>query len=71
MVLTVSDNGMLESDEQLEKLSVPMQSEKSEGLGLGLSIARRIIESYDGSLTFTRNKPSGLGVTVRFPIVEG
>lgn len=71
VVLTVSDNGMLETDEQLEKLSVPMQSEKSEGLGLGLSIARRIIESYDGSLTFTRNKPSGLGVTVRFPIAEG
>ncbi len=71
VVLTVSDNGMLETDEQLKKLSVPMQSEKSEGLGLGLSIARRIIESYDGSLTFTRNKPSGLGVTVRFPIAEG
>lgn len=70
ILLVVSDNGTIETDEQLEQLSVPMQSEKNEGLGLGLSIARRIIESYDGTISFARNEPCGLKVTVKFPLTE-
>ncbi len=68
IVFTVSDNGPITSDEDIEKLLVPMRSEKSEGLGLGLSIARKIVESYDGTIEFARNIPRGLKVTVKFPL---
>ncbi len=68
IVFTVSDNGPLSSDKDVEKLKIPMRSEKGEGLGLGLSIARKIVESYDGTIEFERNIPHGLKVTVKFPL---
>ena len=68
IVFTVSDNGPLSSDKDVEKLMIPMRSEKGEGLGLGLSIARKIVESYDGTIEFERNIPHGLKVTVKFPL---
>ncbi len=68
IVFTVSDNGPLSSDKDLEKLQIPMRSEKGEGLGLGLSIARKIVESYDGTIQFERNNPHGLKVIVKFPL---
>ena len=68
IVFTVSDNGPLSSDKDVEKLMIPMRSEKGEGLGLGLSIARKIVESYDGIIEFERNIPHGLKVTVKFPL---
>ncbi len=68
IVFTVSDNGPLSSDKDVEKLKIPMRSEKGEGLGLGLSIASKIVESYDGTIEFERNIPHGLKVTVKFPL---
>ncbi len=68
IVFTVSDNGPITSEADVEKLSVPMRSEKNDGLGLGLSIARKIVESYDGTIEFARNIPHGLKVTVKFPL---
>ena len=68
IVFTITDNGSLSSDEELERLSQPMHSSKSDGLGLGLSIVRKIVESYDGTIDFSRNIPRGLIVTVKFPL---
>lgn len=69
-VVTVADNGNIDDENALEPLSKPMFSEKSAGLGLGLSIVRRIIDSCDGTLKFTLNKPNGLKVIVTLPIVQ-
>ena len=59
----IADNGPALSDEQFEKLGKPIQSKKSDGLGIGLSIALSIIESHGGHLTFSRNQPNGLIVS--------
>lgn len=69
-VITVADNGNITDETALEPLSKPMFSEKSAGLGLGLSIVRKIIESCDGTLKFTLNKPNGLKVIVSLPIEQ-
>lgn len=59
----IADNGPALSSEQFEKLGKPVQSKKSDGLGIGLSIALSIIESHGGHLTFNRNQPNGLIVS--------
>ena len=69
-VVTVADNGNIDDENALEPLSKPMFSEKSAGLGLGLSIVRRIVDSCDGTLKFTLNKPNGLKVIVTLPIEQ-
>jgi CheY-like chemotaxis protein len=38
--------------------------------GLGLSIVRRVVERCGGSIRVTPAEPSGLTVTMRFPLVE-
>jgi two-component system C4-dicarboxylate transport sensor histidine kinase DctB len=49
--ILVSDNGPGMSDSSLEKVFDPFFTTKPEGLGLGLTISKRILESYGGSLT--------------------
>ncbi|MDF2153107.1 ATP-binding protein [Vibrio sp. CAU 1672] len=49
--ILVSDNGPGMSEEALAKVFDPFYTTKPEGLGLGLTISKRIIESYAGSLT--------------------
>lgn len=61
----VSDNGPDVTDETLARLTDALSSEKPEGLGLGLGIARNILEQHGGTLRFTPNRPAaGLTATV-------
>ncbi len=62
--IIVSDNGPKLDDAELENLKEPLRSTKMSGLGLGLSIVKRISERYGGHVDFIRNKPSGLSVAV-------
>lgn len=62
--IIVSDNGPTLDDSELENLKEPLRSTKMSGLGLGLSIVKRISERYGGHVDFIRNKPSGLSVAV-------
>lgn len=62
--LTVQDNGPRISDEQFERLSRPVASEKIEGLGLGLSISRVIAERHAARLEFVRLPAGGLSVSL-------
>lgn len=69
-LLTVSDNGPGLSDEELAALAKPLASAKSEGLGLGLSIVRGILEAHGARLEFTRNTPSGTCAAVSIPLTD-
>ena len=62
--ITVSDNGLEISDDTLLNLREPLKSTKIGGLGLGLSIVKRISEAYEGHVEFAKNIPTGLKVTV-------
>lgn len=66
--LVIEDNGPLQTRAALDRLAVPLVSEKSGGLGLGLSIVRKLIESYGGRIAFELASPTGLKVLVTLPV---
>ena len=57
----VKDNGPALSDEQFDRLFHPAVSSKPQGLGLGLSLCRLIVERHSGRLSFQR--AAGYGLT--------
>lgn len=64
----IEDNGPRLSDEAFARLSMPLTSEKPEGLGLGLGIARSIAEAHGGQVTFVRLATCGLAAHFALPI---
>lgn len=60
----VSDSGTGISPERMETLFEPFRSSKKEGLGLGLSICRSIVEAHHGRIWAENNV--GPGTTVYF-----
>lgn len=67
--IDVRDNGPVVTKETLERLTMPVSSEKPEGLGLGLGIARVILEQHAGTLRFRSNAPEpGLTASVSLPL---
>lgn len=66
--IVVDDNGTGVSDEDLDKLFVPNFTTKSSGTGLGLSICRSIIESCNGTITYSKSFAlGGACFTVKLP----
>ena len=68
---TVCDQGRGLTDDAAIRLFEPFFSTKADGMGLGLSTSRTIIESHGGRIWITPN--SSMGVTARFilPINQG
>lgn len=65
--LTVSDNGSGISEENKVKIFEPKFTTKSSGMGLGLAMVKNIVESCDGSITFSSKLNKGTIFKVKFP----
>lgn len=65
--VTVSDRGPGVSDGDLERIFEPYFSTSSGGTGLGLPIARRIVEEHGGSIAATARPGGGLAVRMVLP----
>jgi signal transduction histidine kinase len=67
--LSVSDRGAGIPEDRLKEIFEPFYTSKAEGMGMGLSIARTIIEAHDG-LTSARNRDhGGASFRIRLPLV--
>jgi PAS domain S-box-containing protein len=64
--VAVSDRGMGLSLDKLDKIFEPFYTTKGEGLGMGLSICRSIIEAHGGRLWAENN--AGAGATFYFTL---
>jgi two-component system sensor histidine kinase HydH len=67
VVLTVMDSGTGLPEGVGERIFEPFVSTKESGLGLGLSICRRIVEAHGGTLTAANRLTGGAIFTIRFP----
>lgn len=65
--LRVTDNASPISPDLLVRLNDPVVSLKSDGLGLGLSIVRSIVEGHFGKLSFCQSLTGGLEVRILLP----
>ena len=68
-IITVADDGG-GTRETVERLNRGLGSTKAEGLGLGLSIVRGILEAYGGRLAFSARRQGGLVARVTVPVRE-
>ena len=65
--ITVTDTGAGLAGPELERMFEPFVSSKAEGLGMGLSINRSIVEAHGGHIVATRNRERGLTLRVTLP----
>jgi len=67
VMITVEDNGFGIAEDTKSKIFEPKFTTKSSGMGLGLAMVKNIIETYNGSITFTSQLGKGTTFTVAFP----
>lgn len=66
-IITVEDNGVGISKENTPKIFEPKFTTKTSGMGLGLGMVKNIVETYNGSITFTSEENKGTIFTVTIP----
>lgn len=66
--LTIQDSGIGIPPEDMDKLFDPFFSTKEGGIGLGLSIAHRIIDQHHGKIEAESNSGKGTRFTLSLPI---
>ena len=71
MTVEVLDTGAGISEDIAAQLFQPFITSKPGGMGIGLSISRRIIRSHGGDLTVRKNEAGGATFTFTLPMIEG
>jgi signal transduction histidine kinase len=59
VIVSVADTGTGIRKQDVDRIFNPLFTTKSEGMGMGLSICRAIIEAHEGRLWFAPNTPRG------------
>jgi len=67
----VRDTGVGVKEGDLESIFKPFVTTKAQGLGMGLSISRSIVEAHGGTIRAERNPDRGLSVHVELPCDAG
>ena len=68
--LSVSDRGPGIAEEKRKQVFEPFFTTKAEGMGMGLSIARTIVEMHRGSIGIEGRKGGGTTFRVLVPLVQ-
>ncbi|MCZ4313424.1 PAS domain S-box protein [Comamonadaceae bacterium G21597-S1] len=66
--LSVTDTGTGIPPEVSEKLFTPFFTTKDEGMGLGLSLCRTVVEQHGGFLAYGPNQPQGMVFRFTLPL---
>ena len=68
--LTVSDRGPGIPEDRLKEVFEPFFTSKAEGMGMGLAIARTIIEAHHGLIWAENRDNGGASFRIRLPLVQ-
>ena len=69
VTMTVQDSGIGVDPAVFDKLFDPFFTTKADGMGLGLSVSRTIVESHGGRLWASMNDGPGATFHVALPVV--
>ncbi|MBS7332808.1 MAG: GHKL domain-containing protein [Weeksellaceae bacterium] len=67
LVVIIEDNGKGISEEDKKEVFKPRFTTKSSGSGIGLSMVKKIIEDYDGEITFESTEDVGTKFIIHLP----
>lgn len=68
IIITISDNGPGIEFSLLETVFIPFFTTKDNGVGLGLSICKSIVELHNGKLWATKNRKTGSTFYIELPL---
>lgn len=68
LILTIGDTGDGVSPDLLRRIFEPYVTTKAKGMGLGLTIARRIIEAHGGRIEVESRSGEGTRFTISLPV---
>jgi signal transduction histidine kinase len=66
----VSDRGPGIPEDKLKEVFEPFFTSKAEGMGMGLSIARTIVEAHHGEIWAKNRVHDGASFRIRLPLVR-
>ena len=69
IIITISDTGPGFSEEELRRVGEPFYSTKADGLGLGLSISKSIIDQHGGEFLISNNENGGACFKICLPAI--
>jgi len=67
-VISIKDNGKGIDEDELPLTTIPFYSTKPSNMGIGLSLAKFLIEGYAGNITLKSRKGEGTEVVIVIPI---
>lgn len=67
IIIEIQDEGVGVPEQIKDKLFEPFFTTKEEGIGLGLSIVKRIIDDHKGSIQIKDNFPKGTIFKISLP----
>ncbi|MEO8676335.1 MAG: ATP-binding protein, partial [Casimicrobiaceae bacterium] len=70
IVVSVEDTGTGIDPQDIDRIFNPLFTTKSDGMGMGLSICRSIIEAHHGRLWATRNDGPGMNFKFSLPVLS-
>ena len=68
--LSVADRGPGIPEDKLKEVFEPFFTSKADGMGMGLSIARTIVEAHHGLISATNRDHGGASFRIRLPLVR-
>ncbi|MGZ5007366.1 MAG: sensor histidine kinase, partial [Methylobacter sp.] len=66
----VKDNGPGLNEDHRQQILTPFYTTKADGMGMGLSISRSLIEAHDGSLNFNNQPGKGASFYFTLPVLK-
>jgi two-component system sensor kinase FixL len=70
VLVEVQDSGTGIAADKLERIFEPFVTSKPDGLGMGLSICRSIIERHGGKLWAANNPDRGATFSITLPVIR-